>query len=309
MPGYAEARPPRLWRWLIYAAGWLAPAAARVEWRARWDSRLHNLCILIERGELPPQAPSLCRDAVASAFRLRFVPASWRAWVRGPSFVLLAAALVLALAAVFTHGFATTRSLAGTALSWSLSYRLPRLPNMQPPRYDPLGDRVIAHLVPLMLAMAASIVLLLIGRLSRVSPGPYGWRYWLFLAAKTAAVMAIVPLLWIEGGAALRARIPNQVLGVLIGGVGLALVFIAAFGAAMVWDFSDQRLRCPVCLRRLAMPVALGSWASTFDPPATEFLCDAGHGSLCVSEISAGEPDRWVNLDDSWRASAGPRTR
>lgn len=308
MPSYAEDRPPRLWRWLIYAAGWVAPAALRAEWRARWDSRLQNLYILIERGELPPQAPSLCRDAVVSAFRLRFVPASWRAWVRGPSFVLLGAALILALTAAFTHGFATTRSLADTALSWSL-YPVPRLPNMQPPRYDPLGDRVIAHLVPLMLAMATGIVLLLIGRLSGLSLGRYGWRYWVFLAAKTAAVMAIVPLLWIEGGEALRARIPSQVLGVLIGGVGLALVFIAVFGGAIVWVFSDQRLRCPVCLRRLAMPVALGSWASTFDPPATEFLCDAGHGSLCVSEIRAGEPDRWVNLDDSWRTTAKPRKR
>jgi len=308
MPGYAEARPPRLWRWLISAAGWVAPAAVRAEWRARWHSRLENLYILIERGELPPQAPILCRDAVASAFRLRFVPASWRAWVRGPSFLLLSAALVLALIAACTHGFATTRSLADLAVSWTL-YTAPRLPQMIPPRYDPLGDRVIAHLVPLLLAMASGIVLLLISRLSGLSLGRYGWRYWAFLAAKTVAVMAIVPLLWIEGGAALRARIPNQLLGVLIGGVGLALVFVAAFGTAVVWVFSDQRLRCPVCLRRLAMPVALGSWASTFDPPATEFLCDAGHGLLCVSESSAGEPDRWVNLDDSWRVSAGPRNR
>jgi len=303
------AHPPRLWRWLIYAAGWMAPAAARADWRSRWDFRLQNLCILIERGDVPAHlsghASMLCRDACANAFRLRFAQTDWRSWPRSPGFVMLAAAAILALSAVCTHGFATTRSLVDAAMSW-VEYPVPPLPNMARAPYDPRADRVIAHMIPLLLALAASVVLVLIGRLSL---GRYGWRYWSFFAGKTAAVMAIVPLLWIEVGAALRARIPNQTLSVAIGGVGLALVFIAGFGAAIVWVFSDQRLRCPICLRRLAMPVALGSWASTFEPPATELLCEAGHGSLCVSERAAGEPDRWVALDDSWRLAAGPPDR
>jgi hypothetical protein len=297
------AHPPRLWRWLIYAAGWMAPAVARAEWRSRWDSRLLNLCILIERGEVPSQLSAhtsmLCRDAFASALRLRLTPTDWRLWPRSAGFVVLCATLTLGLAAAVTRGFSATRSLADAALSWGLYHTLPKLPNLAQSHYDPLADRVIAHLVPLMMALAAGAVLLLIGRLSL---GRYGWRYWCFLGVKTVAVMVIVPALWIEGGAALRARIPNQTLSVLIGGIGLALIFIAAFGAAIVWVVSDQRLRCPICLRRLAMPVAIGSWASTFEPPATELLCDAGHGSLCVSESAGGEPDRWVALDESWQA-------
>jgi hypothetical protein len=285
----------------------LAPAAARTEWRGRWSSRLENLCVLIERGEVPAQlsahASMLCRDAFANAFRLRFAPTGWRGWPRSPGFVMFGASLILAVTAVCTHGFATTRSLADAALSWAVYLPLQKLPNMAQVPRDPRANLVIAHLVPLMLALAASAVLLWIGRLS---PGHRGFRNWSFLAAKMLAVMAIVPAVWMEGGAALRARIPNQTLSVLIGGVGLALVFIAAFGAAIVWVFSDQRLRCPICLRRLAMPVAIGSWASTFEPPATEMLCDAGHGSLCVSESAGGEPDRWVALDESWRALAGP---
>ena len=298
---------PRLWRWLIYAAGWVAPAMARADWRSRWDSRLQNLCILIERGNVPANlsghASILCRDAFANAFRLRFAPIGWRSWPRRAGFVMFGAVAILALTAVCTRGFSTTRSLVDAALSWA-EYPVPLLPNMARAPYDPRADRVIAHMIPLMLALATSVVLVLIGRLS---PGRYGWRYWLFLAGKTLAVMAIVPVLWIEGGAALRARIPNQALSMAVGGVALALVFIAAFGAAIVWVFSDQRLRCPICLRRLAMPVAIGSWASTFEPPATELLCEVGHGTLCVSESAGGEPDRWVALDDSWREVAGPR--
>jgi hypothetical protein len=303
------AHSPRLWRWLIYAAGWMAPAAARTEWRSRWDFRLQNLCILIERGDVPAHlsahAPVLCRDAFVNAFRLRFPLSDWRSWPYSSGFVMLCAVLILALTAAFTRGFSTTRSLADATLSWALYHPLPKLPTMARVPHDPRANLVIAHLVPLMLALAASAVLLLIGRLS---PGRHGWRYWVFLVSKTVAVMTIVPVLWIEGGAALRARIPNQALSVAIGGVGLALVFIACFGAAIVWVFSDQRLRCPICLRRLAMPVAIGSWASMFEPPATELLCELGHGSLCVSESAAGEPDRWVALDDSWREVAGPRS-
>lgn len=302
------ARPPWFWRWLIYAAGWIAPAHSRGEWRSRWDCRLQNLFVLIERGEVPAHlsdhASMLCRDAGVHALRLRFAPTNWHTWPRSPTFVMLCAALIAALAALFTRGFSATRSLADAASSWVLYHTVPKLPNMMQARYDPQADRVIAHLIPLMLALAASAALLLIGRLSL---GRYGWRYWGFLALKTLAVIAILPALWVEGGAAVRARIANETLSVLFGGAGLALVFIALFGAAIAWVFSDQRLRCPICLRRLAMPVALGSWASTFEPPATELLCDAGHGSLCVFESAAGEPDRWVALDDSWRAVTGSR--
>lgn len=304
------SRSPRFWRCLIYAAGWMAPAGVRAEWRNRWQSRLENLCVLIERGEVPSNlsshASTLCRDAFGNAFRLRFAPTGWRSWPRSASFVIACTALIVALSTACTHAFAATRSLIDAASSWALYHAIPRLPRLEHTPYDPRASRVVGHLVPLMLALVVSIVLLLIGRLSL---GRHGWRYWSFLAVKTIAVMAIVPALWIEGGAALRVRIPNHALSMAIGGIGLSLVFVAVFGTAIVWVFADQRLRCPICLRRLHMPVAIGSWASTFEPPATELLCDAGHGSLCVSESAVGEPDRWVALDDSWRTVPQRRPR
>jgi hypothetical protein len=49
------------------------------------------------------------------------------------------------------------------------------------------------------------------------------------------------------------------------------------------------------------MPVTMGSWASVLDPATTEMVCDLGHGSLCVPDSTEGAPDRWINLDPSWR--------
>jgi len=302
------AHVPRFWRGLLYAAGWMAPAPLRAEWRERWDCRLHNFFILAERGEVPAHlsshASTLCRDALGSAFRLRFAPTGWREWLRSPSFVGVGALAILAVTALCTHGFTATRTVIDAALDF-VYYSVPRLPNL-PHIVRPLpshrANLVMAHLIPLLLAFATSIVLVLIRRLSF---GAYGWRYWAFLAIKTLSAITIVPVLWIEIGAALRAAIPNAALSALIGGVALTLVFIASFGGAVVWVVTDQRFRCPICLRRLAMPVALGSWGSTFEPPATELLCDAGHGALCLFESLTGEPDRWVALDDSWRALTG----
>ena len=77
-------------------------------------------------------------------------------------------------------------------------------------------------------------------------------------------MLLIVPLIWIEGNAALRAgRIAAEV-GMVLGWLAWTLAFLGAFGCGIIWVFTDQRRRCPVCLRRLAMPVTLGSWASVF---------------------------------------------
>jgi hypothetical protein len=76
-----------------------------------------------------------------------------------------------------------------------------------------------------------------------------------------------------------------------------------------LWSLADQRRRCPVCLGRLEMPVTLGSWASVFEPPTTEFLCADGHGSLSVQEAEPTAADRWIALDSSWRSLFRRRPR
>jgi hypothetical protein len=288
-------RPPVFCRWLIWLAGRLAPPDARREWRARWDFRLYNLWILVERGELTNVASAevgrFCRDAFLNAFWLRFSRPALRRWLRGPVFPLVCCAGALAVLAVGTNGFSVCRSLVEMARG---------LGHSPPPMgvYDAREDRLFFNIAPIGLALASGIALIAIGRLSF---NRYGWRYWLFLAVKAFSAMLLVILLWIEGGSALRARIPSPMPRIFVGGIVLALLFVAAFGWTLRWCLADQRRRCPVCLRRLAMPVTVGSWASVFDPATTEMLCDEGHGSLAAPDSEAGAPDRWVALDSSWR--------
>jgi hypothetical protein len=206
--------------------------------------------------------------------------------IRSPWFVLVSAAAVLIFIGVITNGFAVTRSLLQEGFS---------PPNK--PRYFH-EHRLVLYSIPIALALTSAIVLI------SISPLPLrarGFRYWLFLFAKTTALLLIVPLLWIEGGVTLRSAIPHFGLRMFGAGLGLTLVFIAVFAYALGWSFIDQRRRCPVCLRRLTLPVTLGTCGSIFDPATTELLCEDGHGSLAVTETLAGERDHWTELDSSWR--------
>jgi hypothetical protein len=72
---------------------------------------------------------------------------------------------------------------------------------------------------------------------------------------------------------------------------------------AFRWVLTDQRSRCPVCLRLLANPVRIGTPSQTFlEWYGAESICSRGHGLLHVSAISSsysGDPN-WLCLDDSW---------
>jgi hypothetical protein len=128
-----------------------------------------------------------------------------------------------------------------------------------------------------------------------------GWRYWSFLGLKAAAVATLLPLAWMELGTMLRhqfAGMPGR--GII--GLVTALLLIIAMGRAMIWCVSDQRRRCRVCLRRLVLPVSVGSWASLFEPSATEMLCEKGHGALALSDAETNVQDRWTKLDETWKA-------
>ena len=286
--------PPTLCRGWLRIAGRLAPPALRQEWRKCWYSRLVNLCILVDRGEVAGRDRAelmlLCSDAMSNAFWLRFNRAGLRYWAQGPQFVMTLAAAGGVLLALLSRGFQATRSIVDAAIEWNIEPRQLR--------YDPRGDLVVAHVVPLVLALAIGSALVAIGRLSL---GRYGWRYWAYLAAKIAAVIVLVPLLWIEGSRWLWNLLTPEVLRVWVAGFAATLAFLGGFGLAAIWVFDDQRRRCPECLRRLLRPVTMGSWGSMFDPVTTEFLCDEGHGALSLAESEIGEGDRWVSLDSSWR--------
>ncbi len=260
------------------SAGWLVPQRVRSEWRVRWDSMLFNLWILSERGELNTSASEefarLCRRAFSDALEVRFTRIHLTDWLRGPGFVLTCAVFLLFLISVFSRGFAVTRSLIDTARA--IYQGVPHTS----------GDALMAYLGPVAFAIFTGVLGVAVGRLSLQN---HGWRYWMFLGLKLLSITLILPLLWIEGGAALRRPFSHRELGIVIAGIVPAILLVGGFGAALIWCLADQRKRCPVCLRRLTMPVTIGSMGSVFEPVTTELLCEEGHGLMCVSETFEGE--------------------
>jgi hypothetical protein len=286
---------PLLCRWLIRLASWIVPARERREWRRRWESELLDWWVLVERGEITLRESARmvrqCWGAFADAFWLRFSRDELDRFVRGPAFFILAGAAALAVIALLSDGFAMTRSLVDLAKGMDK-------PILRPGGYDWRSDRLVGYLTPIVFGLAISAMAVAAGRLSLHRRG---WRYWSFFVLKAVGVMVLLPLAWIEGGSWIRGQMPHEGLRVLVGGLLLGIVFIGAFAWAFVWIVDDQRRRCPICVRRLALPVTIGSWASVFEPVATELMCEEGHGSLCLPEAGSGEPDRWTEMDESWR--------
>ena len=298
MPPDLFHRPPAIYRWWLCLAAAMAPRAARSACLARWLAALEDWWILVERGELPGADRGQVARWIGEAFRealgLRFGGGFLRRWMRGPALLLAAGPLVLAAIALVSHGFLCTRTIIAVEL--------------HPCEYIPYGhdaawslsafDLVFAHAFTLVftLVVGASLVVLT----HRPLKGN-GWRYWWFLTIKITWVAIAIPLLWIESGALMRAAFRHHfgILALLC--VTSALALIVGFGASLAWCFGDQRRRCPVCLRRLVLPVTIGSWASVLEPVTTELVCEEGHGSLSMFELAAGPNDRWVALDASWR--------
>ncbi|WP_321476909.1 hypothetical protein [uncultured Paludibaculum sp.] len=290
--------PPLVYRVLLRLASFLCPAPLRTAWRKQWQSGLHDWWILAERGELTNEAAALaaryCRGAWADALELRFRRDQILHALRGPWCPIFAALLIIGSTGVLSRGFQVIRRVADLVLN-----ARPLPVTLRPHiHYDPRGDVVAAYLAPLALAVLIAVMLLVFNRL----PVPQsGWRYWTHLLLKTMSIQTALTVLWFEGGSTLRSVLRPEALRVLGGGLVLAIVFVAGFGAATRWCITDQRRRCPVCLRLLDMPVSVGSWGSVFEPATTELLCAGGHGSLSLSERDNTGPDRWTTLDASWR--------
>lgn len=277
-----QLRPPVAWRWLLRLVSLVVRRDGRASWFARREANLHSLRILAERGELAGDSFKhlawLCRDAFASAFLIRCGGFNPRRWMRGPAFLIAAAAAAVLLIAAGTHGFAETRSL------------LDALGDTGNPAKQ---DKLMANLFPIAFALATSLTV----AVGRISLRGHSWRYLTFFLLKMLSLVTIALLLWVEGGRALRSCIPNETLRVLAGGLVLSMVFIGTLCWAVLWSLADQQHRCCVCLRRLVMPVRIGSWASVFEPATIEWLCEDGHGALCEREIETGAPGQWIGLE------------
>jgi hypothetical protein len=120
-------------------------------------------------------------------------------------------------------------------------------------------------------------------------------RYWAYLGAKVAVAGGLLYGLLLYIGYLWRGTpsAHQDPLAPLSNGFGRLLFnltlmgwFLLAAGtlSLIVWD---QRRRCRTCLRRLRMPVQIGSWSRMLllGRPRIEYICPYGHGTLIEEEL------------------------
>lgn len=111
-------------------------------------------------------------------------------------------------------------------------------------------------------------------------------RTWVFLALKIALALPILQGTLVT---IVAMDVPPLTLG-----------FFAGYVLLFRWIFTDQRRRCPVCLRLLTKPVRIGTSSQTFlDWYGAESMCSRGHGLLYVPEIGASysRQQEWLRLE------------
>ena len=140
-------------------------------------------------------------------------------------------------------------------------------------------------------------------------------RYWAWFAAKLAVsaagwrgLLALVSRMFPPEKDPLAPL--NHGASFLLCDLALLLCFLL-FAGAVYLNILDQRYRCRVCLRRLRMPVEIGSWSAIlqFGRPRIEYICPYGHGTLREDEIhiSGHSAAEWTaNSDDIWSELCAP---
>lgn len=121
---------------------------------------------------------------------------------------------------------------------------------------------------------------------------------WTFLAGKLLLLLPIVYYVSVDVAygytgfdlyQAIYAQLVVTFFGILFG---------------VSWALSDQRQRCPVCLRRVAHPARVGQFSRTFLAwSGTELICTGGHTLLHVPSLPTSwcSTQRWMVLDPSWK--------
>lgn len=264
---------------ILQTAALVVPRQQRAEWLAEWRSELwyvRRASSHCKRG-----VTAYCLGAFKDAFFLR------RTKPR------LSVREILRLESPF-H---CTAFLAALAAVGALSaVQIPSGGNEQ----SMLMQRPLARL--LMLVVFACLILPSTTSLSlgeypanRDSSWPIRLRRWIFLLTKIGLILLIVycQLLFLAdpGTSGLAANLRIQ--GLLWGSI-----------YAFRWALSDQRKRCPVCLRLLTNPAQIGQPAHNFlEWSGTELICARGHGLLHVPETPTSwfDTQRWLYLHPSWR--------
>ena len=277
----SQQLPLTMWSWILRQISLLIRRRERASWLAPREGNLHGLLVLDARGEFAGGSLSpllwLHCEALSSAFRMRCGGFNPCRLMRSPVIPILAATAGVLLIGAVTR-------FAGTLRLWSA---------LGDPGKPANQNTLVGNLFPVAFALAASLIV----AVGRMSLRGYGRRYFIFFMVKTASLVAILVLVWIEGGPAIRGHISNQTLCVLTGGLLLALGFIGAMCWAMLWSLADQQYRCGVCLRRLVMPVRIGTCASVFEPETVEWLCEDGHGTFYESAREANAPRHFIGQE------------
>ncbi|MEZ2348587.1 hypothetical protein [Terriglobus sp. RCC_193] len=121
---------------------------------------------------------------------------------------------------------------------------------------------------------------------------------WRFLAGKLALLVLSAYMLALQVTQLFQHLLGAWADWVLVA-CGLVFNVIAAS-----WALTDQRERCPTCMRLLKNPARMGppSW-SLLGSCATEEMCDRGHGLLHQPEWQTSwfENARWLQLDRTWK--------
>lgn len=275
-------QPPRFHRFFLALVAAFVPSQQRPRWRSSNSSVLSSLWTLIQRGEFPRGAQLLlaafCRDCFRCAVFTRFSPRRILAAAGHPVLPIAVFTGLLLFTALVTGGLPTLERLCtefGTAT-----------------------DFVFGHAFVLTLAGVIALHAVL-----NHPNAVHGWLSALFLGAKSILAMFALTCIWMEGAGALQRALFHHETWWVASRVASTLVFLFACGWVAAWCMSDQRHRCPSCLRRLALPVSLGSWASVLDPATTILVCPQGHGCLAAPETSLSSPDQWTNMDASWSIS------
>ena len=134
-------------------------------------------------------------------------------------------------------------------------------------------------------------------------------RYWAWFAAKLAVAGSVFwgllnVISWIFPPQTSPLAPLDKGAQYLLCDLALMIWFLLAAGTLylIVWY---QRYRCRVCLRRLRMPIATGSWSRILQSgqPRIEYICTYGHGTLREDELrisGLGSAEWHPNSDDIW---------
>jgi hypothetical protein len=141
-------------------------------------------------------------------------------------------------------------------------------------------------------------------------------KYWAYLLAKALAAGTLVSAMWHGLNLLLspttsfffQSHPEKLVVSSFTHDLGYTTIMMVFFlfcsGLAylVVWD---QRYRCRTCLRRLRMPVRVGSWPNMLliGQPRTEYICLYGHGTLKVPEVQIMGSNRdWAPHEENiWK--------